>query len=194
MAVPSPFPPDKSALRAEALRRRRDFARALAAADRTRLETELARQVLPRLGPARIVAAYAPLASEIGPGAILAGLPGDVRIAFPWFSDRASPMLWREGPADAPGPWGMNQPCAAAAVLRPDTVLVPLVLADRHGTRIGHGQGHYDRALAALRAGGPLTTIGLAWPDQIADPALPADPWDMPLDAIATPEEWISCA
>lgn len=194
MAVPSPFPPDKSALRAEALRRRRDFARALTPAARSQLEEDLARRVLPRIGGARIVAAYRPLASEIGPDAILAGLDPAVRVAFPWFADRESPMQWREGPAETPGPWGMLQPHEDAAALTPATLLVPLVLADRRGTRIGHGQGHYDRALAVLRGAGPILTIGLAWPGQIADSALPADPWDIPLNAIATPEEWISCA
>ncbi len=193
MAVPSPFPPDKSALRAEALRRRRDFARALTPEMRAQLETDLARQVLPRIGGARIVAAYRPLASEISPDAILAGLDPAARVVFPWFADRDSPMQWREGPAKAPGPWRMLQPHEHAAALTPDTLLVPLVLADRRGTRIGHGQGHYDRALAAVRAAGPVMTIGLAWPGQIADSALPADPWDIPLDAIATPEEWIEC-
>ena len=194
MAVPSPFPPDKSALRAEALGRRRGFARALTAAARAELEADLAGHVLPRLGGAKTIAAYQPLKSEIGPAAILAGLPAGTRVAFPWFADPTAPMLWREGPADAPGPWGMMQPDGQAEALAPDIVLVPLVLADRRGTRIGHGQGHYDRALAKLRSVRGIVTIGLAWPCQIADSALPADPWDIPLDAIATPEEWISCA
>ncbi|MBX3562139.1 MAG: 5-formyltetrahydrofolate cyclo-ligase [Sphingomonas sp.] len=194
MAVPSPFPPDKSAQRAEALRRRRDFARGLTREVRSQLENDLARQVLPRIGSARVIAAYRPLASEIGPDAILAGLDPGVRIAFPWFADRVSPMQWREGPAETPGPWGMLQPHTDAEALAPDVLLVPLVLADRRGTRIGHGQGHYDRTLAALRAAGPVMTIGLAWPGQIVDSALPADLWDIPLDAIATPEEWIACA
>jgi 5-formyltetrahydrofolate cyclo-ligase len=194
MAVPSPFPSDKSALRAEALRRRRDFARALTAEARSALEAGLASQVLPRLNDVKVIAIYHPLASEIGPGAILAGLAPVVRIVFPWFADRESPMLWREGPTAAPGPWGIPQPHGDAAVLTPDVVLVPLVLVDRQGARIGHGQGHYDRALAALRVTGPIRAIGLAWPDQIVDSPIAADPWDIPLDAIATPEEWIACA
>ena len=53
------------------------------------------------------------------------------------------------------------------------------MLADRAGTRIGHGKGHYDRALAHLREGGPVFTIGLGWERQIIDDPIPADPWDM---------------
>jgi 5-formyltetrahydrofolate cyclo-ligase len=85
------------------------------------------------------------------------------------------------------------QPPASADALAPDLILVPLVAADRGGTRIGHGKGHYDRALAHLREGGTIVTIGLAWEPQILDAPIPADPWDMKLDAIATPKEWIEC-
>jgi 5-formyltetrahydrofolate cyclo-ligase len=72
-------------------------------------------------------------------------------------------------------------------------VLVPLVLGDRQGNRIGHGKGHYDRALAHLREGGDVFTIGIAWENQISEIPIAADPWDIPLDAIATPAEWIDC-
>jgi 5-formyltetrahydrofolate cyclo-ligase len=195
MVVPSPSPPPgKSDLRAEGLRRRRDFARSLTPGLRARLEAELARLVLPHLAGARIVGAYHPLRDEIGPGAILAGLGDTQRVGLPWFADRESCFLWREGPALAPGPWGVLQPPAAAEALAPDVVLVPVVLADRHGTRIGHGKGHYDRALAHLReGGGSVLAIGLAWESQLSEAPIPVDPWDIGLDAVATPNEWVRC-
>jgi 5-formyltetrahydrofolate cyclo-ligase len=193
MAVPSPSPA-KSALRAEGLRRRRAFGGSLAPVLRAGLEAELARIVLPHLAGARVIGAYHPLQDEISPFPIVAGLTEGQRQGIPWFADRDAAFLWREGPATEPSPWGVLQPPAEAEALAPDVVLVPIVLADRHGTRIGHGKGHYDRALAHLRDGGrPVLTIGLAWPNQIADEAIPADPWDMRLDAIATPNEWIQC-
>ena len=187
--------PSKSDLRAEGLRLRREFARSLTPALRAELEGELARLVLPHLAGARAIAAYHPLKDEISPMAILAGLGAGQRHAFPWFADRDSRFLWREGPATEASAWGVLQPAAEAEALAPDVVLVPVVLADRHCARIGHGKGHYDRALAHLRAGGgPVFTIGLAWESQISDAAIPADPWDMTLDAVATPKEWIRCA
>jgi 5-formyltetrahydrofolate cyclo-ligase len=194
MAVPSPPSPGKSDLRAEGLRRRRNFARSLAPELRNDLEAELARIVLPRLIGARIVAAYHPLRDEIGPGAIVAGLGAGQRHALPWFGGRDARIVWREGPASEPSPWGVLQPSGDAEILAPDLVLVPIVLADRRGTRIGHGKGHYDRALAHLRAAGPIVAVGLAWDAQISEEPIPADPWDVPLDAIATPKEWILCA
>ncbi|MEA3013611.1 MAG: 5-formyltetrahydrofolate cyclo-ligase [Sphingomonadales bacterium] len=196
MAVPSPSSPlpGKSGLRAEGLRLRRGYARSLLPELRAALEAALARLVLPHLAGAGIVAAYHPLKDEISPAAILAALGPGQRAAFPWFADREARFVWREGPATEPGPWGVLQPPAEAEALAPDVVLVPIVLADRHGTRIGHGKGHYDRALAHLREGGTsVTAIGLCWEDQLGDSPLPADPWDMKLDAIATPKEWVTC-
>ena len=193
MAVPSPSP-SKSDLRAEGLRLRREFARSLTPGLRTELEAALARLVLPHLAGARVVALYHPLKDEISPMAILAGLGGGQSHALPWFAHRDARFLWREGPATEPSPWGVLQAAASAEALAPDVVLVPIVLADRHCTRIGHGKGHYDRALAHLRASGaPVFTIGLAWESQISDAPIPADPWDMKLDAVATPKEWIQC-
>jgi 5-formyltetrahydrofolate cyclo-ligase len=196
MVVPSPSPPSpgKGDLRAEGLRLRRDHARSLTPALRAALEAQLARLVLPHLAGARIVAAYHPLKDEISPAAILAGLGEGQRHALPWFAHRDARFLWRQGPASEASPWGVLQPSADSEALAPDVVLVPIVLADRGGTRIGHGKGHYDRALAHLREGGTnVTTIGLCWEDQLSDSPLPADPWDMKLDAIATPKEWIQC-
>ena len=191
MAVPSP--PTKQELRAEGLRRRRDFARSLTPELRAELESRLADLVLPHLAAAGIVAAYHPLRDEISPYSLLARLAPGQRAALPWFAAHDERMIWRAGAAAEPSPWGVLQPPAAAPPVVPDAVIVPLVMADRHGTRIGHGQGHFDRALAHLREAGPVLAIGIAWDAQISESPLPADPWDVPLDAVATPTEWIAC-
>ena len=191
MAVPSPQ--DKHALRADALQRRRSYARTLSPELREDLEGKLARIVLPHLIGARVVAGYHPMKDEISPYTILDALQGGQVAALPWFADRDSKMMFRQAPATEVGPWGVLQPPADSPALAPDLVLVPLVLGDRRGTRIGHGKGHYDRALSHLRDAGPVSTIGIAWETQISADDLPPDPWDVPLDAIATPGEWISC-
>ena len=193
MVVPSLSPSGKPALRKAALEQRRAFAGSLEPGVRAELELKLAGIVLPRLLTARIVAGYHPLRDEISPYSILGRLGAGQRSALPWFLDRDSRMLFREAPAVEPSPWGVLQPSAESEALAPDVVLVPLVAADRHGNRIGHGKGHYDRALSHLREGGGVFTIGLAWDSQILAEPIPADPWDVPLDAIATPGEWIQC-
>jgi 5-formyltetrahydrofolate cyclo-ligase len=194
MAVPSPPSTGKSRLRADALERRRAFARSLPPELRAELQAKLADIVLPRLLTFGIVAGYHPLKDEISPYPILERLGPGQRAALPWFLDRDARMIWREAPAVEPSPWGVLQPASSAEALAPDVVLVPLVAADRSGARIGHGKGHYDRALSHLREGGSVHTIGLAWETQILDEPIEPDPWDMPLDAIATPKEWIDCS
>jgi 5-formyltetrahydrofolate cyclo-ligase len=180
-------------MRAEALERRRAYARSLAPELRAELEAKLAETVAPHLLGAGVVAGYHPLKDEISPYPILEKLGPGQRAVLPWFLDRDARMLFREAPASEPSPWGVLQPPASAEALAPDVVLVPLVAADRRGTRIGHGKGHYDRALSHLREGGRVLTIGVAWEPQILDEPLSPDPWDVPLDAVATPGEWIAC-
>ena len=190
MAVPSP---SKSDLRTHAFDERRAFARSLSPSLRAELEAKLVPIVLPRLVGARVIAGYHPLKDEISPSPILDALSDGQIAALPWFAGREARMMFREGPAAEPAPWGVLQPSADAQAVAPDAVLVPLVLADRRGTRIGHGKGHYDRALSHLKESGPVLAIGMAWDLQISEKPLPADTWDMKLDAIATPSELIDC-
>ena len=191
-AVPSPT---KIELREQALTARRQFAVALPSEARGELELQLLRQVMPYLGSATTIAAYHPMSVEIDPIPILDAVVTGGRIAaLPWFADRDAVMIFREAPVVATGPWGVWQPGADAAVVCPEVVLVPLVAADEACNRIGHGKGHYDRALSHLRANGSVRTIGLAWDMQILKVDIPTDPWDVPLDAIATPSRWIESA
>ncbi len=189
MAVPSP---SKSELRTEAFARRRSYARSLTPELRDDLEAKLAEIVLPRLVHARAVAAYYPMKDEISPLPILEAVAAEGQdAALPWFADRDARMMFRRYPATKPSPWGVLQPPAEAEALAPDVVLVPLVLADRQGTRIGHGKGHYDRALGPLRKSG-ARLIGVGWPLQRLTEEIPSDPWDVPVDAFASPDgvEW----
>ncbi|HZF44623.1 MAG TPA: 5-formyltetrahydrofolate cyclo-ligase [Sphingomonadaceae bacterium] len=189
-AVPSPHL--KTDLRTASLARRRDFARSLEATLRGILEAHLASRVLSNLPAGAAVASYSPMRDEIDPGPIVQALRAAGHlVAFPWFSDRNAHMIFRAGPAVAPGPWGVLQPGSDAVAVSPTIVLVPLVAADQACNRIGHGKGHYDRALANLRQVGAARTIGLAWDCQIVSDPIPTDPWDIALDAVATPDRWI---
>ncbi|QLC21708.1 5-formyltetrahydrofolate cyclo-ligase [Parasphingopyxis sp. CP4] len=142
---------------------------------------------------AGIIGGYAAMTSEIDPLETQKSyVEKGGQVALPFFTDRQSPMEFREwtGEALTAGPFGLRQPAGDAPKLSPNTLLIPLVAVDRAGNRVGQGQGHYDRYLAENRAKQPLTTIGLAWECQIAE-EIPADPWDEPLDYIATPERLI---
>ena len=69
-------------------------------------------------------------------------------------------------------------------------LFMPLVAFDDTGTRLGMGAGYYDRYLGRLsRTLRPLL-VGLAHDAQRADTLLPRNPWDVPLDAVATESGW----
>ncbi|GHV54992.1 hypothetical protein FACS1894206_08890 [Deltaproteobacteria bacterium] len=66
----------------------------------------------------------------------------------------------------------------------PELVIVPGVVFDRAGYRIGSGGGFYDRWFAKSSPL-PQTRIGLAYAFQLVA-HLPAQEWDIPMHAIAT--------
>ena len=73
-----------------------------------------------------------------------------------------------------------------------DLVLAPLVGFDRHGNRLGMGGGFYDRSFAFLlnrKHWCKPQLVGLAYEFQQL-PSLPAQPWDVPLTAVATEAAW----
>ena len=111
--------------------------------------------------------------------------------ARPWFADLSSEMLFRRFDGDQErGPFNIPQPSAKSPLLDPDTVLVPLLAVDLKGNRLGQGAGHYDRALRRLRRSKPVVAVGIAWECQIVD-EVPVDPWDEPLDYVATPDRLV---
>lgn len=95
--------------------------------------------------------------------------------------------------------FGIPEPAVAADAQRPpqdmDVVLLPLLAFDRHGHRLGTGGGYYDTSFAFLRgiarpATPLLVGIGYAF-QQVED--IPAEPWDVPLDYVATDETLLAC-
>ena len=179
---------DKRAIRAAMRQQRRDYAASLDPATRAALEDRLADALEPLFALAGIVAAYAPMKEEISPlPAMARAACGHLRLAFPFFVDRDSRMTFRAGTPVDPGPWGILQPAADCEILVPDLILMPLVAVDGCGNRIGMGKGHYDRAMPGLREAG-ARLIGCGWGFQRVEQPLEADPWDIPLDAFASPD------
>lgn len=70
-----------------------------------------------------------------------------------------------------------------------DVIIVPTLGFDRHGSRLGYGQGHYDQFLASQP---PAITVGLAYSALEVSDGLPTEPHDVPLDYIVTENEVIS--
>ncbi len=95
------------------------------------------------------------------------------------------------------GAFGIPEPDPAACPVPPegcrvpDLVIVPGLLFDRTGNRIGSGGGYYDRLLSGPSLAGSVR-IGLAYGFQMVE-RLEADAWDVPVQAVATEKElvWI---
>jgi 5-formyltetrahydrofolate cyclo-ligase len=66
-----------------------------------------------------------------------------------------------------------------------DMVLVPLVVVDQKGNRIGYGKGFYDRFLTACKP--DCKKVGLSFENPVT--LIPAEPFDIPLDFCITPEK-----
>ena len=60
-------------------------------------------------------------------------------------------------------------------------IIVPGLAFERHGFRLGYGGGYYDRLLTLRQE----HTIGLVFSELLLD-ELPRDPWDVPVQTIAT--------
>lgn len=72
-------------------------------------------------------------------------------------------------------------------ITRLDTVIMPLVLFDLKGNRVGMGGGFYDRTLAY--APHNPKRIGLAHDFQAVSHFLSIQPWDQALDMVITPTQ-----
>lgn len=140
----------------------------------------------------RTIGGYHPLGGELAPAPLMARFAAAGAIlALPAAVDRASPLAFRV-PAEplVPDAFGIPAPPPSARAVTPDLVIVPILAFDRRGGRLGQGAGCYDRTLAALRAGGPLFVLGLAYAGQEVA-SVPAEPHDQTLDAILTEEGYI---
>ena len=125
--------------------------------------------------------------SEVDTHAIIADLLANgIRVACPKPVEGAR-MEWREirSVGDlAPGKYGIPEPGASCKLAVPDVAtvaLVPGLLFDGNGHRLGYGGGYFDRFLAHF----PGISIGLAYDFQVAS-SLPSESHDVPLHFVVT--------
>ena len=182
----------KSELRAFFRKARADFAESLSDRERQIAFSAAPAALTDHFTAGKTVSAYMPVGSEADPRALLAiAHAAGCKTALPFVTSRASPMQflrWSPGDPLQQGPFDLLQPGSNAEVCTPDVVLTPLVAFDRNLMRLGQGAGHYDRALSLLDR---AFVVGIAWSAQEA-PLLPADPWDIPLNAVLTEKAWIA--
>ena len=137
-------------------------------------------------------------------------LEPDMSLALGLFDRALLPVLLDEAGAPLGGPrWGLWEAGRALVTLgRPpaqpdgeargaeslkeaDLIIIPALAASADGTRLGQGGGWYDRALTHRSPGVPV--VAAIFDDEVMEAGLiPAEPHDIPVDAIVTPTRTIA--
>ncbi len=142
----------------------------------------------------RRVAFYMAVAGEISPAPLLRHALDERKTCFLPVAAGARDLRfvsYEVGSSLTENRWGIPEP-AAGRHIEPrslDLAFVPLTGFARDCARLGSGKGFYDRAFA-FRLTNPQPRpllVGLAHACQLLE-SLPVRDWDVPLDAVATPE------
>jgi 5-formyltetrahydrofolate cyclo-ligase len=146
------------------------------------------------LGHPGYVAGYWAMGGEVPLHALQVRLfPGQVW-CLPMLPDALPGPLafapWHHGDPLVTNRYGIPEPdvSAPSRLLAEElhVVLVPLVAFDDAGNRVGMGAGYYDRSFASRKSTpAPPLLVGVGYEFQRV-PALAAQAWDIPLDAVLT--------
>ena len=102
-----------------------------------------------------------------------------------WEAGRALMTLGRP-PAQPDG-----EARGAESLKEADLIVIPALAASADGTRLGQGGGWYDRALMYRSPGVPV--VAAIFDDEVLEAGvIPAEPHDVPVDAIVTPTRTIT--
>lgn len=177
----------KNTLRLEALAKRDHMPEAERALISQKLVGQLHQLIAHMTG--NIVAGFWPIKSEIDPRPLMnAFKKSGYELALPAIIDKKTIIFRRfdEQKALVDMGFGTRGPSPNAAIVTPETLLVPLSAFDNEGNRIGYGKGYYDRAIATMIENGhkPLL-IGLGFNCQEV-PSIPAEPHDQKLAMMLT--------
>lgn len=137
-------------------------------------------------------------------------LEPDVSLTLGLFERALLPVLLDEAGAPLGAPrWGLWEAGRALVTLgRPpaqpdgeargaeslkeaDLIVIPALAASVDGTRLGQGGGWYDRTLMHRSPGTPV--VAAIFDDEVVEAGvIPAEPHDVPVDAIVTPTRTIT--
>ena len=163
-------------------------------------------------GLARQIRALASSMGEVTLPALFAPTPlePDMSLTLGLFERALLPVLLDEAGAPLSEPrWGLWEAGQALVTLgRPpaqpvgeargaeslkeaDLIVIPALAASVDGTRLGQGGGWYDRALMHRSPTTPV--VAVIFDDEVVEAGLiPAEPHDVPVDAIVTPTRTIT--
>ncbi|MBS6638205.1 MAG: 5-formyltetrahydrofolate cyclo-ligase [Actinomyces sp.] len=103
--------------------------------------------------------------------------------------------LWEAGQAlvtlGRPPAQPVGEARGAESLKEADLIVIPALAASADGTRLGQGGGWYDRALMHRSPTTPV--VAVIFDDEVVEAGLiPAEPHDVPVDAIVTPTRTIA--
>lgn len=149
---------------------------------------------LPELAQAQTVLTYLPIHGEPSLAALHTELRArGTQLALTRVDAQADALeVARFDGEDAlvPGPFGLSEPpldAPAVPLEGIDVVLVPGLVMDLRGHRIGYGKGHFDRLLARLPT---AFRCGLCYDFQLVG-EVPNLPHDIPLHAVVTDRQLV---
>ena len=143
------------------------------------------------------VALYSPIQNEVDTAAIRDHALGSGKaVYYPRIRETSLELVQIYSETELViGHFGILEPVGERRSLDSDLlgilVIVPGVVFDSKGNRLGRGAGWYDRLLKQI--GGDATSLGLAYELQLVD-EVPVDPWDQRLDYVITERRVIECA
>lgn len=191
---------DERALRAA----KAELRRALRAARRRRSPAERDRaaaglaEVLaarPEFSRAALVAGYAAMPAEPSVDRALDRIRGRAEVILPLVIP-GNGLSWahddgrrRPATSDIGGAEPTGRPCGPGAPSRAGLILVPALAVSLDGVRLGQGGGYYDRALEHVT--GPVRAAVVFDDEVLAPGRVPAEPFDLRVDAVVTPTRWI---
>lgn len=145
----------------------------------------------PEFRRAQVVCLYSPVRNEVQTQDLFfAALASGKAVLFPAVENgRLVFRMVAQLQALKPGAYGIWEPstvCEIRDVGDAGLIVVPGVVFDRFGRRIGYGKGYYDRALHGLEGTGRLA--GLCYDFQLID-QISGEPHDVEMDFVVTDRE-----
>jgi len=147
--------------------------------------------LLPEFINAKTIAFYVSKGSEVFTHNIIKELLGEKRILVPKTMDNEIVFSEIDSFDELkPGRFDILEPVEIKEVNHDeiDLIIVPGIVFDKKGHRIGYGYGYYDKILKKINC----KKIGLAFSLQIVD-NIPKEEYDVAVDKVITEEEVIDC-
>jgi 5-formyltetrahydrofolate cyclo-ligase len=137
---------------------------------------------------AKVLALYAPIFNEVDTAEVFdAALAASKMVLYPAVSGES--LVFRRVLSLGSlrkGAFGVLEPDSSCRTYEPrevDTVLIPGVVFDVAGRRLGYGKGYYDKTLHSLEGSGKL--VGFCLDFQVVD-VITDEPHDVKMDLLIT--------